>query len=549
VKRQGGTARAGETASGGAGLVWWIAGLVTLALSVDAVGAAVLRLLEGRTSANAGFWAALVAALGLCLIFPLLVDLRITRAYRRLDAGARATPIQALTLIDALILAVFVVAFPRFTRASLESHGAWVTRLAGGAGAPTTVAEEATGWLAHHIPRSAPTVAPLADAGPVFDGADAGSGNGAESARSPMGDADTPDVAGGRDPQSVFQTRADTVAVIAAAQQADPKDVSSVLLGQLGVKTVRSFGSGFFVATDGRIVTCHHVIDRVESLQVLAVDKEHDLALLTIDTPTPAAPLAPDDSIAVGQRAIAIGSPLGLEYSVTDGILSAVRDLQGTTFLQMQTTVAPGSSGGPLFDVDGRVIGVNTATEQPGLNLAVHVKHVRDLLAKVPKPRTLATFSPGAHVANITVVGAELSSVDKVSMQKGLELLAAGAEGCVESPSADAYLSLTFKRPAGADPLNFHWALSPTIDSNLPPAARTCMSSNLRIFSMAMGLGLAQAFGDELAAGSTVVMHAAITGLHGHAGDERKPDERTLDVRFVMNGGGEGDAGAVDAGR
>ncbi len=413
-----------------------------------------------------------------------------------------------------------------------------------------SVAERTTLWLAHHVPRSEPPATPLSDAGAASE-APVASGDAGAEAIAARRDTTTSEGASSRDPQGVFQARADTVAVIAAAQRVDPNDVSGALLGHLGVKKMRSFGSGFAVADDGRIVTNYHVVDRAESLQVtlrdgrqfpnvviLATDKEHDLALLTIDTATPVAPLAPDESITVGERAIAIGSPLGLEYSVTDGIVSAIRDLQGTTFLQMQTTVAPGSSGGPLFDVDGRILGVNTASKDPGLNLAVHVKHVRELLAKVPQRRALAAFTPGAHVSGVTVEGAELSSVERMGMQDGLELLAAGAEGCVEDPSPDAYLALTFNRPAEADPLAFQWALTPVIDSNLPAAARKCLSSNLQLFSMAVGVALAQAFGDELVAGKTVVMHAPIAGLHRRAAADRKGEDATLDVRFVMNGGG-----------
>jgi serine protease Do len=171
-------------------------------------------------------------------------------------------------------------------------------------------------------------------------------------------------------------------------------------------------GSGFFVA-DGIVVTNHHVIEdisgdlvcvfadqrKVDVLGVIADDEAHDLALLRVrGTGYPTLPLADAATIHVGQRVIAVGSPLGFDQTVSSGIVSAVRegypadlvkldrDLENKRgpLLQHTAPIAPGSSGGPLVDDDGKVVGVNHskfggATE---LNFAAHVDALKGLLSK-----------------------------------------------------------------------------------------------------------------------------------------------------------------------
>ncbi len=231
--------------------------------------------------------------------------------------------------------------------------------------------------------------------------------------------------------------------------------------------------------------------------------------------------------------------------------MSGVREMQGTTFLQMQTPVAPGSSGGPLFDVDGRVLGVNTASKDPGMNLAVHVKHVRELLAAVPQRRALATYTSGARVSGISVEGAELSAEDRMGMQDGLELFAAAAEGCVDDSNANRFVTVTFTRPAEAGGSIFQWVMHPKIDSDLPAGARACLSSSLQLFSMGVGMAMAQAFGEELAAGKAVVLHAPIAvgfvrGWGPGAGTEQKKAGGRgagRELRDEWRGRGRGDVG------
>ena len=145
----------------------------------------------------------------------------------------------------------------------------------------------------------------------------------------------------------------------------------------------RSLGSGVIVDPKGYIVTNSHVVDKAERIRVklmddpatvtydatvIGVDKETDLAVIKIDAkkPLPAAKLGNSDSMAVGDWVLAVGSPFGLDETVTAGIVSAkgrniVPNRQFESFIQTDAAINPGNSGGPLVNMAGEVIGINTA--------------------------------------------------------------------------------------------------------------------------------------------------------------------------------------------
>jgi serine protease Do len=148
-------------------------------------------------------------------------------------------------------------------------------------------------------------------------------------------------------------------------------------------------GTGFIVDKNGYIVTNHHVIAKVDHIKVklhtddaneyrarvVGIDPETDLAIIKIDPKTPLTPvtIGNSDAVQVGDWAVAIGSPFGLEASVTAGIVSALgRDIGGQLqlqrFIQTDAAINPGNSGGPLLNIRGEVIGVNTmiATQSGG---------------------------------------------------------------------------------------------------------------------------------------------------------------------------------------
>ncbi len=145
----------------------------------------------------------------------------------------------------------------------------------------------------------------------------------------------------------------------------------------------RSLGSGVIVDPKGYIVTNNHVVEKADRIRVklmddpatvtydavvVGVDKETDLAVIKINAkkPLPAAKLGNSDSMDVGDWVLAIGSPFGLEETVTAGIVSAkgrniVPGRQFESFIQTDAAINPGNSGGPLVNMNGEVIGINTA--------------------------------------------------------------------------------------------------------------------------------------------------------------------------------------------
>jgi serine protease Do len=169
---------------------------------------------------------------------------------------------------------------------------------------------------------------------------------------------------------------------------------------QPAVVTVRAgdgFGSGF-VAGNGRVATSLHVISagtpvivvvpggrEVRDLTVVATDADSDLAVLGVPGAIgPPLPLGDSDAARPGDRVVAIGHPFGLDHTVSDGLLSAVRKLPaGLSLLQISAPISPGSSGGPLFNDRGEVIGVATLASVAGqnLNFCVPINLLKPLLA------------------------------------------------------------------------------------------------------------------------------------------------------------------------
>ncbi len=164
-----------------------------------------------------------------------------------------------------------------------------------------------------------------------------------------------------------------------------------------GPQASEGTGSGFVIDEQGRIVTNYHVIEDADSLSVtfaddtevpaaiIGVDPLNDLAVIQPERVPPGVPaveLGSADELRVGQRAIAIGNPFGLDQTLTTGVISALgRPLETGdnnyifNVIQTDAAINPGNSGGPLLDSRGRVIGVNTAIRQgaEGIGFAVPV--------------------------------------------------------------------------------------------------------------------------------------------------------------------------------
>ncbi len=169
-----------------------------------------------------------------------------------------------------------------------------------------------------------------------------------------------------------------------------------------------SRGSGFFVASD-KIITNRHVIEKSSRVEihllsgkkytargVLAVDGEGDLALLQVDVPQGTAIPLPivQTTPQEGESVVVIGNPFGLEGSVSNGIVSAVRDISGYgRIIQITAPISPGSSGSPVVNMSGQVIGVATLQAAEGQSINFAVPSERILQLKIGDLQTFSTLN------------------------------------------------------------------------------------------------------------------------------------------------------------
>ncbi|HTP65155.1 MAG TPA: DegQ family serine endoprotease [Geobacteraceae bacterium] len=166
----------------------------------------------------------------------------------------------------------------------------------------------------------------------------------------------------------------------------------------------KSLGSGFIINSEGYIITNDHVVRDAESIQVklsnekvysgkvVGSDQKTDIAVVKINAgqPLPAAVLGDSDKLQVGQWAIAIGNPFGLDRTMTVGVISATgRANMGIEtyedFIQTDASINPGNSGGPLLNVYGEVIGINTAivAAGQGIGFAIPVNMAKQVVAQL----------------------------------------------------------------------------------------------------------------------------------------------------------------------
>src|SRR5438876_1345055 len=166
----------------------------------------------------------------------------------------------------------------------------------------------------------------------------------------------------------------------------------------------RASGSGVIVDAKGYVLTNNHVIENAQDITVrlsegrkftaklVGRDPKTDLAVLKVDAPAllPVAELGDSDQLRVGQWAIAIGNPFGLDRTVTVGIVSATaRNRVGVAtyenFIQTDASINPGNSGGPLLNLDGKVIGINTAivASGQGIGFSIPINEAKAVMAQL----------------------------------------------------------------------------------------------------------------------------------------------------------------------
>ncbi|HAG52991.1 MAG TPA: hypothetical protein DCL21_04300 [Alphaproteobacteria bacterium] len=197
-----------------------------------------------------------------------------------------------------------------------------------------------------------------------------------------------------------------------------------VTVEQSGTFGTSGVASGVVVSSDGYVVTNYHAVEGAKSLRVkfsnkkvydatvVNYDEKTDLAVLKIGTydAFPYVNFANSDSVQVGELVFAIGSPYGLEHSVSMGIISGKNRQTGNygyeDFLQTDASINPGNSGGPLFNLDGYLIGINTANltqtgGSNGIGLAIPSNLVKRVIIQLQQKGSVKRATIGVEVADI----------------------------------------------------------------------------------------------------------------------------------------------------
>jgi len=205
-----------------------------------------------------------------------------------------------------------------------------------------------------------------------------------------------------------------------------PSTRSDVPMGRRGTsqpRTATTLGSGFFISSDGYAMTTSHLVRGGEKIEVttddgrsypaklVGADPKTDLALLKIEGEKefPVAQIA-DKAPRIGEWVLAVGNPFGLGGTVTAGIVSArARDILGpyNDFIQIDAPVNQGNSGGPTFDVSGKVIGINSAIVSPtggsvGVGFAIPAETVKTIADRLKQKGTVSRGWIGVEVQSVS---------------------------------------------------------------------------------------------------------------------------------------------------
>ncbi len=211
----------------------------------------------------------------------------------------------------------------------------------------------------------------------------------------------------------------------------------------------QSAGSGFIISSDGYVLTNNHVVDGADQVivrlsdrreldaKVIGTDEQTDIALLKIDAGNlPVVTIGDSTLLKPGQWVVAVGSPFGMDHTVTHGIVSAVgrgydRSQQYVPFIQTDVPINPGNSGGPLFNLDGQVIGINSQIFSNtggymGVSFAIPISVAMN---------TMKQLKESGHVSR-GMIGVQIQNVDRDSA-KALGLPRSGG-ALVNNVSADS---------------------------------------------------------------------------------------------------------------
>ncbi|MEN8376812.1 MAG: S1C family serine protease [Gemmatimonadota bacterium] len=245
-----------------------------------------------------------------------------------------------------------------------------------------------------------------------------------------------------------------------AAQELTPREIAASAAPALvyitalaGGEEIRT-GSGFLVSPDGRLLTNHHVVEGADEVRVELAsgeiydrvlfqgsDERRDLAILRIpgsDMQTLA--LADDRLAEVGDPVYVMGNPMGLVGTFSDGLISARRLVDGTALIQISAPISSGSSGGPVLNSAGEVIGIATLTVEDGqnLNLAVPARYAEGLLAlsQEPTPFDQVAWTPRQHDSE--AIAAEASE----ELEPWAQILADEMEVIVKAAEESGFVAI-----------------------------------------------------------------------------------------------------------
>jgi len=249
----------------------------------------------------------------------------------------------------------------------------------------------------------------------------------------------------------------------AAGGQIDPQDVPEIFRRFFGPQgpgghprfdgTRVSVGSGFIISSDGYVLTNNHVVDGADQVtvrlsdrreldaKVIGTDTDSDIALLKLDvTGLPTVAIGDSSKLKPGQWVVAIGSPFNFDHSVTHGIVSYVgrgfggADQQYVPFIQTDVPINRGNSGGPLFNMDGQVVGINSQIvsntgSSVGISLAIPINIAMNVVEQIKQY---------GHVSR-GMIGVQIQNIDR-AMAQSLGL-----------PSAEGALVANITPGSGAD--------------------------------------------------------------------------------------------------
>lgn len=208
----------------------------------------------------------------------------------------------------------------------------------------------------------------------------------------------------------------------------------------------RGVGSGFFISADGSILTNHHVVADADEIivtltdgrefkaKVIGSDERTDVALLQVDTKDMVTlPIGNPATLKKGQWVLAIGSPFGLESTVTSGIVSAIGRETGDylPFIQTDVAVNPGNSGGPLLDLKGEVVGINSQIVSRsggfmGISLAIPIDEAMKVVAQLKESGRVTRGRLGVQIGEVSQEVAQASGLSKA---EGAMISAVMADG------------------------------------------------------------------------------------------------------------------------